>query len=611
MKTYCLFFLLGISYRGNAQVIDSKICDSTDRFPITRYVSFLKTGTLIPLDSILYLNAQNKFMKAPDKPVLVLDYDPYYYWFRIIVNNKELNVKNLMLLMAPIGMREGKLFQNRNNKWELIGATGIKYPFEKRSYLFTHFVFPFSVGANKTDTLFLSTDAHDVYKSYGFALLKPDILKVIENKLYFYFGIIVGLLLLFCMINVSLYFNLKDKIHLWYALHIVFLFLIVMKNDHLDQQFLHWDSEFAYRLTPLMAIGAIALAILMHVVQLFLVNIYKRKLLYKISFAVKINVLASGIAHFLAFYSNADMHLLSFAFSWAKYSVLLTIVIIIINCIYSIVNGFKSAFFILAGLLFFLAGAVQRLFFPSTISFLFPPSTFHQGIILETLITSIGMIYQNQRKGYAVDKTKFEIEEQTKKEISQEIHDNICQELGLAKLNINTMAGNSPELLQEKITNSAGLITDAIQALRDLSRTLNTDNIIKVGLIESIENQLKVLSKAGDYETGLELRGQAYHISDQHTLILFRIFQEVLNNIIKHSKANAVKVKIFYHADYFQLKIIDNGQGFEISTLNQIKQQGLGIWNMKNRANIIGAEFDIDSTPGIGTTITLRLPVSH
>ncbi len=627
MKYLSILIFLFATANGYAQVIDLKICDSTDRFAITKYTSILEASSLIPLDSALKLNAQNKFKPAPNKAIIVYNYNPYYYWFRIIVKNAEDSPKNIMLLMAPIGMNEGQLFQRTGNTWKLTGSTGIKYAFKDRPYQYTHFVFPLKIPANTTDTLFLSTDASHVYKSYGFALIKPKALKIFENKVYFLFGIIVGLLMLFCVINVYLYFALKEKIHIWYALYIALVFLIVMKNDHLDQQFLHWDSELAYRLTPLLAIGSIALAVILHVVQLFLVNIQKT-ILYKITLVIKINTFLSGLAFLISFYFKASSAVLSFEYYWGTSSILLSIFIILIDCIYSISKGFKSGFFILGGLLVFLIGVIQRLIFPSTISFLFPPSTFHVGIIMETLIISFGLIYQ-----YGLDKkakdlvlkekmelvnsaeklllqSKSEIQEQTMKQISQEIHDNIGQVLSLVKLNINSMDCNDSVSLQKKITASAQLVSKAIQDLRELARSLHTDAIIEMGLLKSLEFELDMLKKAGNYQTGLLVEGEPYHLPHQEELILFRISQEVLNNMIKHAKATSVTIKIFYNPGNFIMQILDNGEGFDLAALRAHPLGGLGIKNMQNRAHIIGAEYKIESAPGKGTQVEINLPLS-
>lgn len=183
-----------------------------------------------------------------------------------------------MLLMAPVGMKDGQLYQLDQKTWKLIGRTGYKFPFFDRPYQYTHYVLPFTLPPKTLDTLYLSMDASHAFKSYGFAIISPKALKVFENKLYFKLGIIVGLLLLFCLFNLYLYFSLKDKIHIWYALYVSTLILIVMKNDQLDQQFFGWDFEEAYMMTSIMGIGAVAIAILMHVIQLFLVSINRKKI---------------------------------------------------------------------------------------------------------------------------------------------------------------------------------------------------------------------------------------------------------------------------------------------------------------------------------------------
>ncbi|MGZ5134369.1 MAG: 7TMR-DISM family protein, partial [Flavitalea sp.] len=328
-----------------SQVIDASICDSTNRFPITKYSYFLRTTEPITIDSALKSSAP--FIKSPNEPVLVYEYDPYYYWFRIIVKNQQDRSRQLMLLMAPVGMYEGQLFQKIGWQWEPVAHAGLKYKFEDRSYQFTHHVFPFTLPARSSDTLYVSIDASNVYKSFGFALINPKDLKIFENKIYFVFGIIVGLLLLFFILNVASFFALKEKLHLWYALYIALLFLIVMKNDHLDQQFLGLDSEKAFRITPYLAIGAFAIAVLLHVVQSFFKAILlQNKLLYRLSTILKVNVLCAALVHSFVFTTVYDYRIQSIAFSWAKISVLLCICIIIANCLYCIKKGFKSAWFI-------------------------------------------------------------------------------------------------------------------------------------------------------------------------------------------------------------------------------------------------------------------------
>lgn len=612
----CLLVIHVFSY---SQIINSGKCDSTDRFPITQYVSIFKTLTPVGLDSALSADVNREFEKAPPKPVLVLNYDPYYYWFRVVIRNSDASPKDLRLLMAPVGMKEGQLFQKQNGAWTVIGKSGVRYRFKDRPYQFTHNVFPFTLPANTTDTFYLSTDVSGVYKSFGFALIKPKDLKVFENNVYFIFGIIVGLLLLFFILNVSLFFVLKRKIHLWYALYIGFLFLIVMKNDHLDQQFLGWDSEYAYQLSPYMAIGAFAIAILMEVVQQFLKNaILPKTFLHTLTVIAKINVFLAGVAHYVFFYSKASYVYLSFAFNWAKYGTLLAILVIMICCVDSIRKGFKSAYFILAGLMVFLIGVLQRLFFPSTLSFLFPPTTFHIGMILETTIITLGLVYQyywlekeqDKQREIAFRKKLHEKEletmQRTMKNISGEIHDNVGQILSLAKLTINSIEHGESKSSQEKLNTSSALIKKAIHDLRNLASILNSEGASNEGLVELIRKELIDLKQAGKHETEFVLEGEPYLLI--HQLELFRIFQEALNNAIKHAEATKISVRTSFKPHRFEMQISDNGIGFDMATVKDSNHSGLGLRNIQNRAKMISGDVKIETGENCGTTILVTLP---
>lgn len=624
-----LFLFFSITCLSSfCQVIDASICDTTSRFPITQYASFLRTTQAISIDSVI--KSPTGFVKATKEAVLVFDYDPFYYWFRIVVKNQEDKNRQLMLLMAPVGMYDGRLFQKIGNKWEQVAHSGLKYKFKDRSYQFTHHVFPFILPPKSMDTLYISIDASNVYKSFGFALIEPKDLKIFENKIYFVFGIIIGLLLLFLILNLYLFFALKEKLHLWYALYIALLILIVMKNDLLDQQFLGLDSDRAFRLTPFLAIGALAIVVLMHVVQgLFKVVLIYNKLLYRLSIILKVNILCSAVVHAYVFLLVYDYRIQSVVFNWAKISILLGIFIIIVNCLYCIRKGFKSALFIFSGSLVFMIGSVQRLFFPSTLSFLFPPTTFHIGMVLETIIISFGLIYRynldrKEKEKYINERavlknnfekqilqSKLEMQEQTFKTISQEVHDNIGQVLSLVKLNINTMDCNEPKTLQGKINDSKHLITKAIQDLRDLSKSLNTDYVTEMGLVKSVEYELELIKKTGIYEIQFDIEGNQYRWEAQQELILFRIVQELLHNIIRHAKATAIKVHLVFEPELFTLQISDNGIGFDTSQIDQnnFSGLGLGIRNMHNRASMINADFKLMSTIEKGTTVTITLPL--
>ncbi len=216
------------------------------------------------------------------------------------------------------------------------------------------------------------------------------------------------------------------------------------------------------------------------------------------------------------------------------------------------------------------------------------------------------------QKQQAILQAQIEIQEQTLKNVSQELHDNIGQVLSLVKLNINTMIDTATGPLYEKINDSKELITQAIQDLRNLSRTLNTDYIMEMGLISLIKYELELLKKSGKYQTHLNIEGTPFIIEKQKELILFRILQEIVHNIIKHAKASVIDIHIKFDHNLFSFTIIDNGSGFDASQLEQNSYSGLGlgIRNMNNRAKLINGNFRLTSSVGKGTKVILTLPNS-
>ncbi len=199
-------------------------------------------------------------------------------------------------------------------------------------------------------------------------------------------------------------------------------------------------------------------------------------------------------------------------------------------------------------------------------------------------------------------KTQLEIQEQAFAYISQEIHDNIGQILSLVRLNLNTFGSVVSE---EKLNQTDDLLGKAIKDLRDLSHNLQKNRIHDIGIVESIRQLLLSIEKTGQYKTSFQASDN-FHILDPNTdIILYRMIQEIINNIIKHASATFIDIEIKSEAEMTVLRIGDNGIGFDISMLKLQDRSGIGLQNIINRAKTIDAVVDVKSEPGNGTTITL------
>jgi two-component system, NarL family, sensor kinase len=208
--------------------------------------------------------------------------------------------------------------------------------------------------------------------------------------------------------------------------------------------------------------------------------------------------------------------------------------------------------------------------------------------------------------------SQLEIKEATLKNIAQELHDNIGQMLTVVKFSLAGVRLPPLDPHFETIQESKQILNKAIFDLSDLTKSMHTDRITQIGLVEAIRFEMEMLAKMKLFETSFTLSDGQYHFDTQKEIFLFRIFQEIMNNIIKHSKASKVNVSVICsEAGKFSFIVSDNGQGFNVQEkqLSESRVAGVGLKSMVNRARLIGAVVNIESEPGRGTSVEVQLPL--
>jgi signal transduction histidine kinase len=150
------------------------------------------------------------------------------------------------------------------------------------------------------------------------------------------------------------------------------------------------------------------------------------------------------------------------------------------------------------------------------------------------------------------------------------------------------------------------LLSKAIGDLRNLSRTLDPENIASTRLADCLQFELDQLEKTGRYKTSLQLVGSEMPLDASKQLLVYRIAQEAINNIIKHASATAIDVALHYKDAGLSILITDNGTGFREAAPDN-PQNGAGLRNMKNRAKLVQGTLTIHSTE-TGTHLSLALP---
>jgi signal transduction histidine kinase len=202
-------------------------------------------------------------------------------------------------------------------------------------------------------------------------------------------------------------------------------------------------------------------------------------------------------------------------------------------------------------------------------------------------------------------RTQLEIQEYTFNYISQEIHDNIGQILSLIRINLNVLAEQLPDVHFEKTDELLGKV---IRDLRTLSHNLNSNRLQEIGIVEGLKSLLQQLEKTGKFSTEFHAPPNALSfVCNDNSLILYRMVQEVLNNIIKHAHATKIVITIEPKGSHCQLlSITDNGRGFDSSKLQENKT-GIGLQNIFTRAKMINAVVSIQSSEQAGTAILFEI----
>jgi two-component system, NarL family, sensor kinase len=242
-------------------------------------------------------------------------------------------------------------------------------------------------------------------------------------------------------------------------------------------------------------------------------------------------------------------------------------------------------------------------------------------LVMVVFIIIILFFVQKKQKGFISDlnivkanyekelfKAQLEIQEQTFQDISREIHDNVGQLLSLAKLSLGTVDLDLKTEAKESIGEISDIVEKALDDLRHLSRNLNSEVISKGGLKKSIEMQVGYIQRRGGLNVNLQVDGEPVLLNEKKEIILFRILQEAINNIIRHATAKDICINLCYLKDLLSMQVRDNGTGFQLNELPLVGKSINGLHNMQHRAKLIEAELLIDSKPGEGTCITVNTP---
>jgi signal transduction histidine kinase len=240
--------------------------------------------------------------------------------------------------------------------------------------------------------------------------------------------------------------------------------------------------------------------------------------------------------------------------------------------------------------------------------------------LLCVFIVAFSALYARRKQQYKVESQKLrsefaetllrsqlEIKEQTLQNISYELHDNLGQIASIIKINLNTLRLEDIEKAEQKIEDTKELVRQLITDLKVLSVSLSSDRVAQLGILRCLEGEAERLNRIGQFETTLQHDGNVPALDVNTSTILFRMTQEILNNIVKHSGAKHITISLLASGNLLTLVCADDGVGFNKE--EKIKSGGSGLINLHSRAKLIHARLTLLSAPQQGTKISIELPL--
>ena len=205
-------------------------------------------------------------------------------------------------------------------------------------------------------------------------------------------------------------------------------------------------------------------------------------------------------------------------------------------------------------------------------------------------------------------------EEKARRRLAITLHDKLGQSLVSAKFKIDELNKRTKNSEHNKIFNKiSSFIEEAINESRNITYELSPPVLYEMGLIPAISLKLDDIEKDNKIKTSLIDQSKSYELGQKEQIILFRTISELLQNVIKHSKAPTVNVTIRLLKEFYRITVVDDGVGFDLEAMRDkaVSQKKFGLFSIMERIRYIGGKVLINAAPKKGTKVVVDLPIKN
>ena len=570
-----------------------------------------------------------KFQKARGSvPTFWAEGHPY--WFRFEIQNTTNSFQKLLIHLHLSLYDEVEFYVVE--KRQVLDKQSLNWKTPQQNRLIKHrdFIFPTSIQSGQHLFYYLKVE-----KKFGSISFPITIWE--SNHFDYYFpttdhynwGFISGILLFVVFISLLLAFVFKEKLYVNYGIYVLaaLCFIYTMQGYFIR---VYGDGTFGIAGDK---VRYITTMVLMITIILFIRNYLRWDLLKNAIFQwySSFFIIVFCFLIVLAFFD----HLVLNDYLFNTYTVSITFLVSLgfcvppffvfgttLYCIY--INHYRrdATYYLLANLPVFLIAFYTGLsiyeFVPG--SFLAGMDYFARALLVEILALSGFLAYrvkqmQEMSKQLLIEKNfvqqqrtqaVLEAEERERVRIARDLHDGIGQMLAAARMTLGNYLSQKKIDVTE-IQNSLDLLEDSIREVREISHNMMPGTLTKFGLSSALKQFTNKINALNTLKVDLQVVGIKERLDEKIEMMLYRIVQEIISNIIRHAEATKISIELIRHDDELILIVEDDGKGFDSEN---VENQGIGLKNIATRVEYLNGYVNFDSTLGHGTSVVVEIPLN-
>lgn len=556
-----------------------------------------------------------------------------YYWFHFVLTNESKHHRQIMIDITNPRINKMTLFE-RSDTILFKGTTGDFYPFNKRGIDHKNYIFPSELRAGETKHYYLYVDQVGHVLNLPVEIYHSQEYNRLNSRNYFTDGITYGILLFMALLTLVFFITTLHFLYIYYSLYIFVSIAWLLSYFGLGFQYI-WPMDPAYSTIGAPCFASLNLLLNIQICMVLLRVRENSRQLFKLG-----NVIKGILLLFALFPYFVDLNQHGYALNNGYLvaflsSVLLSVCYIVyIIFLYAFSGSFNAKFYLLANVL-----KVPSLINLALFELGITPGIHNlEGFMQSGLLVEIAILTFAISKRYTLFKFRtfqrvIKAEEDQRQTFSKELHDGISNSLTSIRFHLQQLikSANNPGYIKEQlhvISENIGMVQ---AEARNISHNLMPNYLKTNSVIDIIRLYIQALERNHEaLEPGTNF--PVFHFSsnkdnvqmhDDTKLHLFRVMQEIISNILKHSKATEVDIVITVKKTELVIVVSDNGIGLDPDERKKAKGNGLN--NIYSRIKLINGKVEYMDTispndistelyekehwPNRGTTVVLKVPL--